>query len=114
MTTAQLARRLGVSQPRAVILEQAEARGVITLASLERAARALDCRLVYVLVPRQPLEDLIEERALHLARKRLAATSHTMSLEAQRIELDDEHVQLELLVQQILEKAGSDLWEEDA
>jgi predicted DNA-binding mobile mystery protein A len=114
MTTAQLARRLGVSQPRAVILEQAEARGVITLTSLERAARALDCRLVYVLVPRQPLEDLIEERALHLARKRLAATSHTMSLEAQRIELDDEHVQLELLVQQILEKAGSDLWEEDA
>jgi len=52
MTTAQLAKRMGVSQPRAVTLEQAEARGAITLDSLERAEQALDCRLVYALVPR--------------------------------------------------------------
>ena len=54
MTTAQLAKRLGVSQPRAVGIEKAEARGAITLDSLERAAQALDCRLVYALVPNKP------------------------------------------------------------
>lgn len=113
MTTAQLAKRLGVSQPRVVTLEQAEAKGAITIESLERAARALDCHLVYTLVPRQSLDELIEERALRLARKRLATTSHTMSLEAQGVEKGDESEQLRRLVRQIVEKAGSELWEEE-
>ncbi len=63
MTTAQLAKRIGVSQPRAVAIEKAEAESAITLNSLERAARALDCRLVYALVPRDPLEELVSARA---------------------------------------------------
>jgi predicted DNA-binding mobile mystery protein A len=113
MTTAQLAKRMGVSQPRAVMLEKGEARDSITMESLERAARALDCHLVYALVPRLSLDGLIEERALRLARKRLAATSHTMSLEAQGVGKDDENEQLNRLVRQIIEKAGSDLWDED-
>ena len=112
MTTAQLAKRMGVSQPRVVTLEKAEARGAITLDSLERAARALDCQLVYALVPRGSLDELIEEHALRFAKKRLAATSHTMSLEAQGVEKGDESEQLKRLVRQIIEKAGSELWEE--
>lgn len=111
MTTAQLAKRMGVSQPRVSTLEQAEARGAITIESLERVARALDCRLVYVLVPRQSLDALIEERALSLTKKRLAATSHTMALEAQSVEKGDESEQLKRLVRQVIEKAGSELWD---
>jgi predicted DNA-binding mobile mystery protein A len=114
MTTAQLAKRIGVSQPRAVTLEQAEARGAITLDSLERAAQALDCHLVYALVPRQPLDALIEERARRLAKKRLQATRHTMALEAQGVESGDESDQLERLVRQLIDKAGSGLWQEEA
>ncbi|MGA7181170.1 MAG: mobile mystery protein A [Thiobacillaceae bacterium] len=114
MTATQLAKRIGVSQPRAFTLEQAEAKGSITIESLERAARALDCRLVYALVPRQSLDALIEERALSLAKKRLAATSHTMALEAQGVEKGDESEQLKRLVRQLAERAGSELWEEDA
>ncbi|VAX03953.1 hypothetical protein MNBD_GAMMA20-319, partial [hydrothermal vent metagenome] len=53
MTTTQLAKRLGVVQSRTVAIEQAEAKGSITLNSLEKAANALDCRLVYALVPRK-------------------------------------------------------------
>lgn len=114
MTSAQLAKRMGVSQPRVFTLERAEARGAVTLESLERAARALDCRLVYALVPRQPLDALIEERTLHLAKKRLAATRHTMALEAQGVEKVDEDEQLKRLVRQMIEKAGSELWEEES
>lgn len=113
MTTAQLAKRLGVSQPRVVTLEKAEASGAITLDSLERAAQALDCRLVYALVPRQTLAASVEEHARRLAKKRLAAASHTMALEAQGVGKDDESEQLERLVRQIVEKAGSELWEQD-
>ena len=114
MTTAQLAKRIGVSQPRAVAVEQAEARGAITLDSLERAAQALDCRLVYALVPRQPLDALVEERARRLAKKRLHAIRHTMALEAQGVDSGDESDQLERLVRQLIDKAGSGLWQEEA
>jgi predicted DNA-binding mobile mystery protein A len=55
MITAQFAKRLGVAQPRIIELERGEADGNITLKSLQRAAEALGCRLVYTLVPERPL-----------------------------------------------------------
>jgi predicted DNA-binding mobile mystery protein A len=70
MTAAQLAKRLGVSQQRALVIEQAETSGSITLASLARAADALDCELIYAVVPRTSLERLVEDRAAKLARDR--------------------------------------------
>ncbi len=112
MTTAQLAKRLGVSQPRVVGIEQAEAKGAITLESLERAAHALDCRLVYALVPRQPLDALVEARATRLAEKQLGPTRHTMALEAQAMEARDEDEQRKRLIQKLVEQAGSKLWDD--
>lgn len=114
MTTAQLAKRIGVSQPRAVAIENAETKGSITLDSLERAAHALDCRLVYALVPRNPLDELVTERAERLAKQRMESTRHSMALEAQGVDAADEQEQLKRMVQRLLDKAGSELWEEDA
>lgn len=111
MTSAQLGKRLGVSQPRVHGIEKAEASGSITLESLERAARALDCRLVYAIVPRKPLELLVEDRARTLAKKRLRATSHSMALEDQRVDEADEQDHLKRLVQNLLDQPGSALWE---
>jgi predicted DNA-binding mobile mystery protein A len=113
MTAAQLGARLGVSQVRALALEKGEVSGSVTLASLERAAHALDWRLVYALVPRKPLEELIEERASILARKQLQATRHTMALEAQPVDAVEEAAQLKSLKQQLIDKAGSRLWDEE-
>jgi predicted DNA-binding mobile mystery protein A len=113
MTTAQLARRMGVVQSRIPALEQAEARGAVTLASLEKAAHALDCRLVYVLVPRQPLQELVNHRARRKAEGALAVTRHSMALEAQPVERDDEREQLERLVRELAARGGSALWDDD-
>lgn len=113
MTTAQLASRLGVSQPRVVAIEKAEAQKAITLDSLERAAHALGCRLVYTLVPRKPLDELVEDRAKAKAKQRLQSTSHSMALEAQTVTGTDEEEQLKRLTKKLLEKAGSELWKED-
>lgn len=85
MTTAQLAKRMGVSQPRVTELEKAEAGLGVTLHSLERAAEALDCRLVYVLVPKRPLSDRLAERADEVAEAQLAVVDQTMLLEKQGI-----------------------------
>ena len=114
ITAAQLAARLGVSQPRMFTIEKAETTGSITLDSLERTANALDCRLVYALVPRKPLDELVRERAEIKAKQRLKSASHTMALEAQGVDASDESEQLKRLAQQLIEKGGSKLWEEDA
>lgn len=112
MTTAQLAARLGIAQPSVVGLEKAEASRTITLETLERAARALDCTLVYALVPRKPLETLVQERAHQVARERLRSISHSMALEDQQVREDDERAQLERLAQQLVAGPGSALWRE--
>ncbi|MDA1370813.1 MAG: mobile mystery protein A [Proteobacteria bacterium] len=113
MTTTQLATRLGVSQPRIIKIEKAEMEGSITLDSLKRAAQALDCQLVYALIPEKPLNEIVEDRARQLARERLAITGHHMALEAQSISPEDAKAQFEQLVSQIVEKAGSNLWKEE-
>lgn len=113
MTTAQLAERIGLSQSRIVAIEQAEAKGSITLNSLERAAHALDCRLVYALVPREPLEERVKHRAFQVAKKRLQSTAHSMALEDQSVAAADESEQLKRLTRRLIEQAGSKLWDEE-
>jgi predicted DNA-binding mobile mystery protein A len=85
MTTAQLAKRLGVKQPTVVALEQSEAKGTIELATLRRVAAALDCTLVYALVPNQPLEKMVRDRARLFARRRREPVEHSMRLEDQSV-----------------------------
>jgi predicted DNA-binding mobile mystery protein A len=112
MTTAQLAQRLNIAQPSVVGLEKAEASKAITIETLERAARALDCTLVYALVPRKPLETLVQERAHEMARERLRTVSHSMALEDQRVREDDQRTQFERLAQKLIDGPGSALWDE--
>jgi predicted DNA-binding mobile mystery protein A len=85
MSTAQLAQRLGVKQPTVTAFEQSELRGTIELATLRRVAAALDCTLVYALVPNKPLESIVRERARAYARRRLEPIEHSMLLEDQRV-----------------------------
>ena len=80
MTTGQLAKRLGVAQPRISEMERAELSGRISLHSLERAAEAMGCRVAYVLVPVRPLSQVLNERAKEIAARRLAAVEQTMRL----------------------------------
>ena len=89
MTTRQLAERLGVGQSTALALEKSEADDRITLHSLRRAAEALDCELHYVLVPRRPLTETVEQRAKEAASQTVGSVLHTMRLEDQS--LSDDH-----------------------
>ncbi len=112
MTTRQLAERIGVKQPTLAELEKNEASGNITVKSLERAAEALGCRLVYALVPVKPLTDTMEERALRLARHKLAAVEQTMRLENQEVRGKIGQKEAERrLVEELLRKPAR-LWDE--
>ncbi|SED24732.1 mobile mystery protein A [Rhizobiales bacterium GAS188] len=112
MTTAQLARRVGVSQPRIVELEQSEVSGSITLHSLQRAAEALGCRVVYALVPERPLAAVLRERAEERAAQHSGAVEHSMRLENQAV--PDKHASKELHRQRVesLLRRPARLWDD--
>jgi predicted DNA-binding mobile mystery protein A len=85
MSTAQLAKRLKIKQPSLVELEQSEAAGTIELQTLRRVAAALDCTLVYALVPNKPLETMVRDRARAFERRRREHVEHSMLLEDQKV-----------------------------
>ena len=53
----EFARRLGVSPARVSMMESDEEKGAVTLKMMQRAAQALDCEFVYLLVPKNALRD---------------------------------------------------------
>ena len=84
VSSGELARRLGTSRQLPLQMEKAEAEDRITLRSLRAAANALDCDLVYSLVPRaDSMQDAIKDRARAQAQRRVTDVEHTMALEDQ-------------------------------
>lgn len=102
---------LGVSRQSVYQLETAERNGSVTVRRLKSAADALECDLVILLVPRQPISELIEKRARTAARKQVDLTAHSMALEAQAI---DENGIAELtadLARRMIESNDPRIWE---
>ncbi len=108
MSLRQLAERLGTSAPAARKLEESEAAGTIQLNTLRRAAEAMDCVLVYALVPKKKLTEMVDERAREIALRALGRVSHSMALEDQQVNRD-----LEARIQRYIASAVTDrnLWD---
>jgi predicted DNA-binding mobile mystery protein A len=83
MSGKQLAERINVKPPRIVELEKAEVQGNITLRSLQRAAEAMGCDVVYALVPKGNLESILKNQAQKTAQRNLENVAHSMRLEKQ-------------------------------
>jgi hypothetical protein len=73
-------------------------------------ANGLDCELVYALVPRQPLTQVVEDRARSIALQEVSGVAHTMSLEDQRPAIDRLRKQVEQRTAELLRGRWSDLW----
>jgi predicted DNA-binding mobile mystery protein A len=112
MSTYQLAHRMGVSQSVAVHYEAGERDGSITLNTLRKAATALECDLVYALVPRVPLDELLKRRAHSLARKMVERTSHSMDLESQHVPKRESTRQVDELARDLLARRTTALWDD--
>lgn len=87
MSTADLAARLGVAASTVNRLERSEVQGTANLESLSKVADALNCDLVYALVPRVDIEISVRKQALEVATRRLKTTQATMALEQQAVQL---------------------------
>lgn len=111
MSSKQLAARLGVSSPRITALEKSEVDETVTLASLRRAAEALDCALVYSFVPKGSFEEVLQNRARRIAADIIGKVDHTMRLEAQNLQSDKLNEEIENLAAQILREQHKIIWD---
>ncbi len=89
-------------------IEESEANGTIQLNTLRRVAEAMDCVVVYALVPKNSLSEMVDERAREIALRALGRVSHSMALEDQQVDRD-----LEARIQRYIANAVTDrnLWD---
>jgi predicted DNA-binding mobile mystery protein A len=103
MSQADLAARLDVTRQRIAQIEQAEVDGSIQLKTLRRAAEAMDCLLVYAIVPNTTLEDTVYRQAFTVVANDVDRARQTMLLEAQLGGEGDHERLRESIVEQLLD-----------
>ncbi|MEN5208102.1 helix-turn-helix domain-containing protein [Stenotrophomonas terrae] len=90
MPSHELARRMCVNEQTVRQMELNEAKGKLAMDSLAQAAEALECDLVVVLVPRRPLEQVVNDRRAQLVSSWLQTrVLQTMALSGQAVSQGD-------------------------
>ena len=111
MSVRQLALRTGLSKTSVHSIESSEARGRVQLDSLEKLADGLNCKLVYVLVPRTSLAQTLADQATKKARTMVDQVSDSMELELQGIAETEKKRQIEELAEELLRSKGRRFWD---
>jgi predicted DNA-binding mobile mystery protein A len=110
MSTYELAARMGVGHSRVIAIERAEVTGSVSLSTLSRAAEALNCRVCWVLVPSEPLEQMVRRQALYKAARAIIAA--TPDRDPCPEDLDHAQLmELEELADELVDRRG--LWRAD-
>lgn len=114
MSGEALARRMGLSRTAAVRLEASEASASITLKSLQAAAEAMNCRLVYALVPKESesVKGLVQRQADKKARQILAEVSPHMALESQSLNDKASTAELKRIRNDLMHRMPRNLWDD--
>jgi predicted DNA-binding mobile mystery protein A len=112
MTNVQLTKRLKKKAPQTIEdMQKSEVTETIQLATLRRLAEAMDCRLVYAVVPRKPLHEVRRDRARAMAERVVKRSGHSMRLEGQGVSHEEEQREVESLIEQILADNPKTLWQ---
>jgi predicted DNA-binding mobile mystery protein A len=111
ITAKQVGRRLGVSQNAVSEAERAESEGRITLNTLRRTADALNCDVVYALVPRMSLDMIVHNRAGQAARAIVGEVAHGMDLEDQSTNDQSRAAEVEAVRGRLIAQGSSHIWE---
>ncbi len=111
MSGRQLGERMGVSKMWAGDIERLEVTGATTLKTLRRAAEAMECDLVYALVPKNSLKETLLKQARRKVGRNMARASHTMALEDQALTPDDSNKAMEVAAASLLNKIPKTFWD---
>ena len=112
MTSPQLAKRLGATRQGVADLERREVLGTVTLGALRRAADALDCNVVYAVVPRASLREMRKHQAQQRAARQLGSVAHSMRLEAQDVSSGEHRQQAAERADGLLRTWSRALWDD--
>jgi predicted DNA-binding mobile mystery protein A len=91
-------------------MQKDEVSGAIKLQTLRKLANALDCDVVYALVPRKPLQEVRRDRATEVARIQIGRVSHSMRLEDQEVNTEAEQNELNRRIEKLLSGSPKRLW----
>lgn len=108
MSLSDLSERTQLNTSTLSRLEATEAAGKSNLETLQTLADALDCDLVYALLPRTSLEEQVQQRARQVAATYLRRTQQTMALEQQGLSPAAYEILLNDLTQKVAESKA--LW----
>lgn len=108
--TSILAKKLNCSAANVSLLEKSEKAKTISLNKLDEIAQALNCKLVYSIIPMEPIDQMLVKQANKIAKKQIRAINHSMALEQQG--LNDKQVKLQekLLAEELLQGNLKKLW----
>jgi predicted DNA-binding mobile mystery protein A len=112
MSSPQLAQRLGISRAQASQMERMEVEDRITLKQLRRVAGNLDCELVYALVPRKSVAEMVRDRARLKARQLVQKTDVQMRLEQQQLSKEKLQDQVAYETERLVREMPRNLWED--
>jgi len=101
MPLKTMAKKLGYSIQGAKDLEMREANGNVTLNTLREAAEAMDCSMIYFIVPKKPLDATLDSVARMLADKTTKEISNSMALEGQQTTLLEQKEARNILVDKL-------------
>ena len=73
---------------------------------------ALDCALVYALVPRTSVEDSVRRRARLVAERVVGRVSQSMDLEDQAIPVTERERQISDLAEKLWQEMPRELWDD--
>lgn len=108
MSTRQLGIRAGMSGSAIAKIERSEAAGAAQMATLRRIAEALECDLVYAIVPRTGIEHMVRRRAHELATSEVHAVNRSMQLEGLHVPADYLAAQIDEYAERLVDSPA--LW----
>jgi predicted DNA-binding mobile mystery protein A len=112
MSLRQFSERMNITAPSVQDLEKREALGTISLNALRDAAKALDMKFIYGLVPKEEsLSAMLDKQALSVARKIVMRTDNTMKLEDQGVSKDRVEKAVRELADEIKREMPRYLWD---
>lgn len=112
MSLRQLAERVGVSVSALTNFEKREQADSVSLATLKKAANAMDMELVYYFKPKDgSVKNAVEKQARKKAQEILNQSNQTMKLEDQETNSSSQERELERLTKDIMSKMPQNLWD---
>ena len=112
MSMEQLGKKLSITKQGVMDIEKREKEGAITIKLMKEIAMAMDMQFVYGFVPNAgSLEQMIETRALEIAKIIVERTSTTMKLEDQANSKERVEKAIKERASEIINKTPKILWD---